>query len=234
MDLRQALTTTGAVRDFSPAPVPDEMVYRILETARFAPSGGNRQAWRVIVVKDQETRRRLRDLYLVGWYEYLAARAAGLTPWAPVTDRAREAEAMARADEMKPGPGDAGGMAEHLDRVPVLLALIADLRGLAAVDRDADRYTMVGGASIYPFAWSILLAAHEVGLGGVITTMLVRQEAEVLDLLGVPGGWALAGTLALGYPAGPRPTRLRRTLPEQFATFDRFDGPALDRPTVVI
>ena len=230
MDLHQALTTTGAVREFSDAPVPDEVVYRILDTARFAPSGGNRQAWRVVVVRDQELRRRLRDLYLVGWYEYLAARAAGLTPWAPVTDREREAEAMAGADRMRPAPGEPGGMAENLDRVPVLLALLADLRGLAAVDRDAERYTMVGGASIYPFAWSILLAARDAGLGGGITTMLVRQEDEVARLLGIPEGWALAGVLALGYPSGPRPTRLRRTPPEGFATVDRFDGPALSRP----
>ena len=231
MDLHQALTTTGAVRDFSEAPVPDEVVYRILDAARFAPSGGNRQAWRVIVVKDQDTRRSLRDLYLVGWYEYLAARAAGLTPWAPITDRDREAEAMAGADRMRPGPGEPGGMAENLDRVPVLLALLADLRGLAAVDRDAERYTMVGGASIYPFAWSILLAAHDAGLGGVITTMLVRDEEAVRRLLGIPEGWALAGVLALGYPAGSRLTRLRRIPAEEFATVDRFDGPALDLPT---
>ncbi|HET9077443.1 MAG TPA: nitroreductase family protein [Acidimicrobiales bacterium] len=234
MDLLQALTTTGAVRDFSPAPVPDETVYRILEAARFAPSGGNRQAWRLVLVKDRDKRRRLRDLYLVGWYEYLAARAAGLTPWAPLTDRDREVQAMARAAEMKPPAGDPGGMAENLDRVPVLLVLLADLRGLAAVDRDADRYTMVGGASVYPFAWSILLAAHEAGLGGVITTMLVRSEPEVLDLLGVPEGWALAAALALGFPAGPRPTRLRRAGPEQFTTVDGFDGPELGRPTIVV
>lgn len=234
MELRQALTTTGAVREFSPDPVSDETVYRILDTARFAPSGGNRQAWRVVVVKDPATRRRLRDLYLVGWYQYLAARAAGLTPWAPLTDRDREAAAMAGAEQMKPHAGSPGGMAENLDRVPVLLALLADLRGLAAVDRDADRYTMVGGASIYPFAWSILLAAHDAGLGGVITTMLVREEGAVLDLLGVPDGWALAATLVLGYPAGPRPRRLTRAEPEAFATVDTFDGQALPRPTAVV
>ena len=61
---------------------------------------------------------------------------------------------------------------------------------------------MVGGASIYPFAWSILLAAHGVGLGGVITTMVVASEGEVCDLLGIPPGWAVAGAVALGYPAG--------------------------------
>src|ERR1700730_9564501 len=96
MDLVEALRTTGAVRAFRPDPVPDEVLARVLDTARFAPSGGNRQAW-VVVVKDPAIRRGLRDLYLPGWYEYLAQRAAGLTPWAPVTDEAAEAEAVAGA-----------------------------------------------------------------------------------------------------------------------------------------
>ena len=116
-------------------------------------------------------------------------------------------------------------MPEHLDQVPVLLALLADLRSLAAVDRDLGRYNLVGGASIYPFAWSILLAAHDAGLGGVMTSMLVREERTVLDLLGVPEGYALAGAIVLGYPKGPRPTRLRRAEVGDFATVDRFDGP---------
>ncbi len=57
MELIDALRTTGAVRDFLDAPVPDATVYRLLDTARFAPNGGNRQAWRVIVVKDPALRR---------------------------------------------------------------------------------------------------------------------------------------------------------------------------------
>ena len=229
MDLERALQTTGAVREFADHPVPDEVVFHVLDVARYAPSGGNRQAWKVILVKDPKAREQMRDMYLEGWYRYLAIRAAGLVPWAPVTDRAAESEAERGAEaiaaEAAKGPG---GMAEHLDRVPVLLVLLADLKGLAAVDRDADRYTMVGGASIYPFAWSILLAAHNVGLGGVFTTMLVRSEQEVLDLLGVPEGWALAGALALGYPKdGKRPTRLSRAEVGTFATVDTFDGPPL-------
>jgi nitroreductase len=229
MDLEKALQTTGAVRDFSEDPVPDEVVHRLLDTARFAPSGGNRQAWKVVVVKDPDTRSRLRDLYLRGWYEYLAMRAAGLVPWAPLTDRDAERDAIGDAGQVAAaaaaGPG---GFAEHLDQAPVLLVLLADLRGLASVDRDLDRYTLVGGASIYPFGWSILLAAHGAGLGGVMTTMLVRSEDEVLGLLGVPAGWVVAGALALGYPAGGvRPTRLRRRSVGDFTTVDRFDGPPL-------
>jgi nitroreductase len=229
MDLDRALQTTGAVREFSAHPVPDEVVRHILDTARYAPSGGNRQAWRVILVKDADIRRRLRDLYLHGWHEYLAMGTAGLVPWAPVTNRDAEREALKQverlASESAQGPG---GFSEHLDQVPVLLVLLADLRALAAVDRDLDRYTLVGGASIYPFAWSVLLAAHGAGLGGVMTTMLVREEDQVRDLLGVPPDWAVAGALALGYPAaGKRPTRLRRAPVERFTSVDRFDGPAL-------
>ena len=227
MDLRTALTTTGAVRDFSDEPVPDEVVHRILDTARFAPSGGNRQAWHIVMVKDPATRRRLRDLYLTGWYEYLAITAAGLVPWAPVTDRNAEAAAIQHADQMVPPPGQPGGLAENFHAAPVLLVLLADLRSLAAVDRDHDRYTLIGGASIYPFAWSILLAAHEEGLGGVITTMLAREEASVCELLRVPDGYALAAGIALGHPAGSRPTRLKRTAVERFATVDAFDGAPL-------
>jgi nitroreductase len=227
MELRQALTTTGAVRDFSEKDVPAEVLRRILDTARFAPSGGNRQAWRVIVVDDPPLRRRLRDHYLTGWYEYLSMSASGLVPWAPITDRGAEAAAVARAGDYRPPPGGPGGMAENLDKVPALAVVLADLRGLAAVDRDHDRYTLVGGASIYPFVWSILLAAREEGLAGVITSMLVRDEDAVLDLLGAPPGWALAAAVALGYPAGEPPTKLRRAPVEKFATWDRFDGQPL-------
>jgi nitroreductase len=228
MDLEQALRTTGAVRDFEDREIPDEVLYRILDAARFAPSGGNRQAWRVIVVKDPPVRARLGALYQTGWYEYLAMGQAGLVPWAPVTDRDAEAAALAQSAAVRALASDRPpGFAEQLERVPALLLLLADLRGLAAVDRDHDRYTLVGGGSVYPFGWSVLLAAHGAGLGGVLTTMLVREEHSVLELVGAPAGWVVAGAVALGYPKQPRPTRLRRGAVESFATVDRFDGPPL-------
>ena len=226
MDLIDALRSTGAARAFTSDPVDDDVVRRLLDTARFAPNGGNRQAWRVVVVRDADTKRALRDLYLPGWYEYLAVGAAGLTPWAPVTDRSAEAAAAAQADEMAAGGAASPGFAERLDEVPVLLVLLADLRRLAAVDRDLDRYSLVGGASIYPFAWSVLLAARAEGLGGVITTMLVKREAEVKALLGVPDEFAVAATIALGRPVH-QPRKLRREPVESFTTVDRFDGRAL-------
>lgn len=232
MDLIETLRTTGAVREFTDEPVGDDVLQRVLDTARFAPSGGNRQGWRIVVVKDPDVRRQLRDLYLPGWYEYLAMGAAGLVPWAPVTDEAAEQAAMAQAAAVEAaaaaGPG---GFAEHLDEVPVMLVLLADLRRLAAVDRGFERYTMAGGASIYPFAWSILLAARAEGLGGVMTTMMIRREAEVKALLGVPDELVVAATIVLGHPVH-QPTKLRRAPVAEWATIDRCDGTPFTPPGI--
>ena len=155
---------------------------------------------------------------------------AGLRPWSPRNDRAAEAEAAtgaaAVADQAAAGPG---GFAEHLDRVPVLLALFADLGALAAVDRDADRYTFAGGASVYPFAWNLLLAAREEGLGGVITTMPIRNEEGVKALLGAPEELALAAVVALGHPVR-QPRRLTRAPVPAFTTVDSVGGTPFPGP----
>ncbi len=221
------LRSTGAVRDFLPDPVHDDVLYRLLDTARFAPNGGNRQAWHAIVVRDPARKRALRDLYLPGWYEYLAQSAAGLVPWAPVTDGDAERhaieEAGAFAAAAAAGPG---GFAEHLDEVPALILVLADLRKLASVDRGFDRYTLVGGASVYPFVWSLLLAARAEGLSGVMTTMVVRREPEVRAAFDIPEHVAVAALVALGRPVH-QPTRLTRQGVESFATVDRYDGPPL-------
>ena len=230
MDLVETHRTTGAVREFRPEPVPDDVLYGVLDTARFAPSGGNRQGWRVVVVHDPATRRAIRDLYLANWYDYLAMRQHGLVPWAPVTDRDAEARAVEDADAIAAeARASGGGFAEHLDEVPVLLVLVADLRALAAVDRDMDRYTFAGGASVYPFAWNLLLAARAAGLGGVMTTMPIRREAEMRALLHAPEHTAIAAVIALGYPIR-QVKRLTREPVESFAFVDRFDGePLTDR-----
>ena len=113
--------------------------------------------------------------------------------------------------------------------MPVLLALFADLGALAAVDRDADRYTFAGGASVYPFAWNLLLAAREEGLGGVITTMPIRSEEEVKALLGAPEELALAAVVALGHPVR-QPRRLTRAPVPAFTTVDSVGGTPFPGP----
>jgi nitroreductase len=111
----------------------------------------------------------------------------------------------------------------------VLLTLWVELAALAVIDNGLGRQSIVGGGSIYPFGHNILLAARDLGLGGVMTTALARQEPAVKELLGVPDGYALAGLLALGHPAH-QVTKLRRAPVEEFTTVDHFAGPAFPSP----
>jgi nitroreductase len=230
MDLIDALRSTGAVREFTPEPVPDDVLARVLDNARFAPSGGNGQGWHVVVIADPAKKAAVRDLYLPGWYDYLAIGGAGLRPWSPCNDRAAETEAMQGAAAVRAqaeaGPG---GFAEHLDTVPVLLALFVDLGVVAGMVRDFDRYPFAGGASIYPFAWNVLLAARAEGLGGVITTMNIRQEPAMKALLDAPDHFALAGVIALGHPKH-QVSRLKRAPVEEFATVDSLSGRPFSAP----
>lgn len=222
MELRDALRTTGAIRRFTAQPVSDELLFQILDDARFAPSGGNRQAWHVIVVRQEEGRLAVRDAYLEVWHDYVAHLLAGLIPFSPLASDGDRAAALAQrpAAEKLSKPD---GFPESLDSVPVMLVVCANLEVLVATDRDLGRYQIAGGASIYPFVWNILLSARERGLGGVITTVAIRRESEVRAALGIPGSWAVASVMALGYPE-QRPTKLSRRPVESFTTLDTFDG----------
>jgi nitroreductase len=226
LDLVATLRSTGAARQFQPEPIPDDVLERLLDTARFAPSGGNRQGWRVIVVKDPATRVALREIYLSGWYEYLALGSAGLVPWAPTGDRGAEAAAIVNAGQFAEAGAVAPGFAETIDTAPALLLVLADLDALAAVDRDLPRYTLVGGASIYPFVWSLLLAARAEGLGGVLTSVVVRREGDVRALFDIPDTVAVAGLVVLGRPV-TAPRKLTRAPVASFAWVDRYGGAPL-------
>jgi nitroreductase len=222
MELSDALRTTGSVRAFLDQPVSDEVLFEILDDARFAPSGGNRQAWHVIVVKDAARRRALRDLYLDGWHDYIAHVLAGLIPFSPLASEEDRSLAASKRDAAialsKPD-----GFPETLDQVPVMLVICADLSALAATDRDLGRYQIAGGASIYPFVWSVLLAARERGLGGVMTTIATRNEAALREVLDIPGDQIVATIVALGHPAD-RLTKLKRRSVVEFTTTDTFGG----------
>nr|WP_235498313.1 nitroreductase family protein [Frankia sp. R43] len=227
MGLREAMRTSGAERTFTEEPVPDEVLARVLDDARFAPSGANAQPWTVIVLRDPEIRRGVRELSVLGWREYRAQVKAGLRPFAPGPDGRWHgpgvdlAEAAATPQPMT--------FIDNLDRAPVLLVLCARLTALAVADVDLDRQSIVGGGSVYPFAQNVLLAARAEGLGGVLTTFLVRREPAAAKLLAIPADHAIAGVIALGYPQR-RATRLTRRPVEEFARLDTFDGPAFPGP----
>ncbi|MDT5054157.1 MAG: hypothetical protein QOF66_2523, partial [Mycobacterium sp.] len=78
------MRTTAAVREFTDDPLPDDVLERILDNARFAPSGGNRQGARIIVIRDRATRQALADLTATGARRYAAQLANGESPWNPL------------------------------------------------------------------------------------------------------------------------------------------------------
>jgi nitroreductase len=222
MELINALRTTGSIRTFTEKPVTDEVIWSLLDDARFAPSGGNRQAWRVIVVRSPAQRLAVRDIYLEAWHDYVGHVLAGLIPFSPLASGDDRSAALAQRENAE-ALSKPDGFPETLHEVPAMLVVCADLAMLAAVDRDLERYQMVGGASIYPFVWSILLAARAHGLAGVMTTVATRNEGDLLEALSIPSSFAVASVVALGYPAKLH-TKLNRNPVEEFTTIDAFNG----------
>ena len=224
MELTNALRTTGSIRDFTDEAVEDALLWSILDDARFAPSGGNRQAWRVIVVRDDALRRAVRDAYLDAWHDYVAHLLAGVIPFSPLASDDDRLAALAQrsAAEDRSRPDD---FSERLNKAPVMLVVCANLEVLAATDRDLDRYQMVGGASIYPFVWSILLAARARELAGVMTTVATRNESDLRTILSIPTTYAVASIVILGHPA-KHLTKLSRRPVGSFTTVDSYDGEA--------
>ncbi len=219
MNLYEVMRTTFAARDFSNEPVDDATLYRILDNARFAPSGGNRQGWRVIVVRDRAKRSALADLIRPTMRRYLAQVAAGENPWNTVVPTKVDEAAIA-AVELP------AGMIERMMQAPVLLLVAVDLRVVASFDSVLPRVGVISGASIYPFVWNILLAARNEGLGGTLTTFVAPAEEEVRRIFGMPDSFAVAALLPIGRPV-KQLTKLKRKRVEEFASLDGFMGTPL-------
>jgi nitroreductase len=219
MELSEALRTTFAAREFTAEPVSDRTLYQILEQARFAPSGGNRQGWKVIVVRDQRTKDALGDLNAPAAKRYAAQQKAGESPWNTVVPTAVDAATI----EATSAPAR---LTDAVKSAPVVLVLCVDLGVVASTDQYLERVGIVSGASIYPFAWGILLAARAAGLGGTITTLAVAQEPKIQELLGLPPHVAACAVIPMGRPVKSL-TRLQRKPVQEFAMRERWGGPAL-------
>jgi nitroreductase len=207
MDFREVIETTPTCRFYRPDPVPDDVLRRVLDAARWAPTGGNRQGVRFVVVRDPARRRQLKAWYIPLWEQYVSratSRAGAPMP-----------RLLANADHF----------AHHLDEVPVLIVVCAQLSDLMATDRHLDRLSIVGGASVYPSVQNLLLAARAEGLGTALTTLLCALEPQVKGLLEIPDGIATAATVALGFPARGFPKRLARRPLEDFCFADAYGAP---------
>jgi len=195
--LLEGLTTTRAIRRYRDEPVPPAALRAILFAATRAPSGSNRQPFRFIVLRDGPNARAAKKL--VG---DVARRMWG---------RKRETDAYdsgSGVDENSPKARMARSMERFVDefeRVPVLI-LPCLVRYRAP--------TPTEGASVYPACQNLLLAARALGFGGVFTAWNAVVDAELRELLGVPDGTFIAGTITLGRPAGGHGAVRRRPLAE--------------------
>ncbi|MGE0601456.1 MAG: nitroreductase family protein [Dehalococcoidia bacterium] len=216
MDLYDVMRTTFAAREFTDDPVSDEVLGRIFENARFAPSGGNRQGGHVLVIREQATKDGLSELAKTAAQRYAAQVAAGENPWNTFTPTSVSGETIA-STRIPPG------LTEPVRRAPVVLVVCVDLRVVASVDQLLDRVGIASGASIYPLAWNILLAARNEGLGGVLTTMPIAEEPKVRQLLGLPEYMAVCAVMPIGKPVRQL-RKLKRKPVAEFVVRERWGG----------
>jgi nitroreductase len=203
--LLEAIRTTRSLRRFRPDPIPDEVLRELLEAATSAPSGGNSQSWRFVIIRDPEMRRRVGALYKEGWDEYAPpSRLAGITD-------PRERRRVESAYHLGAHMGD---------EAPVLVLFCAP-RPASVASAFAAR---TGGASVYPAVQNLLLAARARGIGGCLTTIHLYREAQVKAAVGIPDDVDTYALVPLGYPRdnfGP----LRRKPVEEVSFLDRWGAP---------
>lgn len=216
MDVYDAMRTTFAARDYTDEQVTDEILHRILDNARFAPSGGNRQGWKVLIVKDIAVRRQLKSIMAPTIKQYKAEAMAGETPFNTINPSQVSQTTISNTSANFP-------LVDDLENAPVLLVVCVDLTQISSFDRDLDRVGIISGASIYPFVWNILLAARNEGLGGVLTTFLANQEEAAKPVLGIPDHFAVTSMIAIGKPV-KQLTRLKRNPVEDFSRIDNWQG----------
>ncbi|MEW6299378.1 MAG: nitroreductase family protein [Thermodesulfobacteriota bacterium] len=210
----EAMRTLRAVRRLRPDPVPDAVLYRVIEAATWAPTGGNRQPWRVIVVKDRTRKERLGALYAERWAGFATLYRTRL---ADLPDTVREkTERMLRA-------GDHLGA--HFGEAPAIFVFCFNPKEMAITDAKLDRVSVVGGASVYPAVENLLLACRAEGLGCVLTTLLCECEPQVQALLNIPDPWGTAAAVPVGYPARRGHGPISRRPVEEMAFVDSWGTP---------
>ena len=206
MDVYEALYTTRAMRRVTPDPIPDDVQARILDAAIRAPSGGNTQNWRFLIVDDRELIGALAPIYqrciTQLWSNFYKERLdkAHATPDDPASVADLKMQRSAQH------------LADHFAELPLLL--------FGFVQGDPS------GGSIFPAIWSAQLAARAEGVGTSLTQAFAFEQAQTLAVLGVPEGqnWHMSCCVTFGYPTGRWGVAARRPVNE-VAFRNTWDGP---------
>ena len=216
LDVFDVMRTTFAVREFTEDFLPNEVLYEILENSRFAPSGGNRQGNRVIIVRDKDARLELANFGYPATKKYVAQVKAGESPSNTVVPTKVTSEQIEQAEAPRML------INQYID-AQVVLVFLVDLACVASMDKELDRIGVISGASIYPFVWNVLLAARRLGFGGSITTLPISKEPNIKKLFEIPDNFAVCALVPLGCPK-KQLTKLSRRSVEEIATLEKFDG----------
>lgn len=205
LDVYEAMRTARALRRYRDEPVPDDVLRRCIEAATWAPSGGNSQPWRFVVLRSEPVRKVLGETYRRAWAE--GKGNYGVTGEEAPDDpspRARMGRTMQH-------------FVDNFERVPVYVLFCLKRRGVR-------QPALAEGGSIYPAMQNFVLAARAEGLGTVVTTFFLAAERELRELIGVPDDWHLAGLLPVGWPVG-RHGPVRRRPVEAVTYTERWDQP---------
>lgn len=212
MELYEAMSTLRAVRRLRPDPIPEDVINRVFTAATWAPSGGNQQSWRIVAVRDADTRKALEDLYRPLWENYLRQAEQRLVGMP--TDAAEKITRALAAGTY---------LSHHLHEAPVIAVFCFNPDNMSITDAGLGRPSVVGGGSVYPAVQNLLLACRNEGLGCVLTTLLCLEEAAVRELLQIPENWYTGAHVPIGYPVGAGHGPISRYSVEQMVSWDRFE-----------
>ena len=197
----EVMRTARAIRYYQEKPVPDAVLVRCLEAATWAPSGGNQQPWRFVVLRSAESRVALG----------IAARSA-----LQVIERVYQLERPDPEDDSRSARSARAVFALH-DRAESVPTAV-----LFAVQPQPAAPPLLQGASIYPAMENFLLAARAEGLGAVVTGWHTTGEEALRHSVGVPEPWELAALVVVGWPRG-RHGPVRRKPVHDVVALDRWD-----------
>ncbi len=213
VELYEAMSTLRAVRRLKPDPIPADVMQRVLQSAAWAPTGGNVQPFRIVLVKDAGHMAKIQDWYYEEWQKYTAPNRKGLSSMPE--DVRNRTEKMLKAGDY---------LADHMADVPALLVFCFNPKFMAITDADLDRPSVVGGGSVYTAVQNVMLACRAEGLGCVLTTLLCFKEAEIKSLLGIPPDWGTCAHIPIGYPVLKGHGPISRRSVEKLVYLDQWDA----------
>lgn len=203
VDLWEVMRTASTVRRYRAEPVADEVLEQCLLAATWAPSGGNQQPWKFVVLRSPEAR----EVVTVG-----AART-----WQALVEF--YGISMPAADAEDPKSRALRSMAEHTRLGGAAPGLV-----MFCIRPQPGASELQQGGSIFPAVQNFLLAARAQGLGAAITLWHYSCEAELRSVAGIPADWQIASLITVGWPKG-RHHHVRRKPLAEVVVSDRWDQP---------